>query len=646
VPGIDFVAQDLILTFAAGETKKVVSIPILDNGTVNRESEGKSFAVELKNASAGIVMEPSDTIITIHDNEVPANFDWSFLPPVPPGKFHVNHRASGPFTALKPDGTMVTVDLLYDPQPPPTPTAPFDTHLATAYILFLSEDGDVTGTAKLRLQNGEDTSSRASLNGVTLQPDGKLLLRGDFTRVNGEPHKSLVRLNQDGSLDSAFEAGFGPVQVDTSQMLAVFPDGRIVVNVVDYVANIASILVLGADGKFDTSFTPTKVEPVSGATTQDGKILIFGPGLLRLGFNGGIDDTFRPNFQIPADPARGTNTIGTIEAVLSQADGRLIVAGDFTSVNGTARSYIARLNPDGSLDPSFKAELRRPFQGFQATASILSDGSILVLSADDFVEFDGDGQVKTRFTVPRLTSGCLCGDFGRFALQNEAPKRILLYGATCINGVNGVSLGFARVLLEGAPTSAFQIMEGAFAIYGNDNPSYFEFVVQRLGETTSPATVKITTSDGTAKAGVDYVAQAGTLNFAPYETEKLVRVPLKGLANRESRVFFVSLSEATGATLSGQPPVPVMIIGKALLPGKITPLRIPNGGVALIFGERSFESEFSSLVEVSSDLKTWLPAAGYRFRGGGVRQDNTVVWIDNHSRFDSPRFYRVREYRP
>src|SRR5439155_21170650 len=107
---------------------------------------------------------PSDTIITIHDNEVPANFDWSFLPPVPPP---TNLRAS--FTALKPDGTMVTVELLYDPQPPPTPTAPFDGHLATAYILFLSEDGDVTGTAKVRLQNGEDTSNQASLNGVTLQ---------------------------------------------------------------------------------------------------------------------------------------------------------------------------------------------------------------------------------------------------------------------------------------------------------------------------------------------------------------------------------------------------------------------------------------------------------------------------------------------
>jgi len=248
----------------------------------------------------------------------------------------VNLKGSRPFTALKPDGTTVTADGLYDQQPRPTPTSPFDGHLATAYILFLSEDGDATGAAKVRLENGEDASSQASLNGVTLQPDGKLLLSGDFTRVNGEPHKSLVRLNQDGSLDSAFEAGFGPVRVDTSQIsvLAVFPDGRIVVNVVDYVAYVVSILVLGADGKFDTTFTPTRLAPehccdtvsrsgisvmISATTTQDGKILIFGPGglgLLRLGFNGGIDDTFRPDFRVPANPDLGINAMGSIGAVL------------------------------------------------------------------------------------------------------------------------------------------------------------------------------------------------------------------------------------------------------------------------------------------------------------------------------------------
>ena len=83
------------------------------------------------------------------------------------------------------------------------------------------------------------------------------------------------------------------------------------------------------------------------------------------------------------------------------------------------------------------------------------------------------------------------------------------------------------------------------------------------------------------------------------KTEKLVRIPLLVLANRESRVFFVSLSEATGATLSWQPPVPVLIVGRALIPGKITPLRTPNEDIALIFDEPYFQFESSAaLVEV------------------------------------------------
>ena len=193
-------------------------------------------------------------------------------------------------------------------------------------------------------------------------------------------------------------------------------------------------------------------------------------------------------------------------------------------------------------------------------------------------------------------------------------KRILLLNS-CPVELNGVGVGLARVLLEG-PSSAFQIgtsrFNGASFIVGERERS-FEFTVQRVGETLVPATVKFTTSAGTARAGIDYVAQAGILNFAPFETEKSVTVPLTGLLNHESRVFFVSLSEAIGASLSGQPPVPVIIAGKPLVPGKITPLRLPDGGIALIFGELLFEFESHSLIEVSSDLKTWLPSTGYRF---------------------------------
>jgi len=158
--------------------------------------------------------------------------------------------------------------------------------------------------------------------------------------------------------------------------------------------------------------------------------------------------------------------------------------------------------------------------------------------------------------------------------------------------------------------------------------------------------VRLSTADGSAKAGVDYLPQTEGLNFAPFETEKHVPLRLTGITNRDSRVFFLSLRDPTGAALSEQPPFPILIGGIALPPGKITPLRMPNGGVALVFGELPFQSESSSsLVEVSADMKTWLPSAGYRM-AYDWKSGPAVVWIDNHSRFEVPRFYRVRELHP
>lgn len=46
---------------------------------------------------------------------------------------------------------------------------------------------------------------------------------------------------------------------------------------------------------------------------------------------------------------------GTVTAIVMQADGGLVFGGSFTSVNGVARTNLARLLPDGSLDPAWDA---------------------------------------------------------------------------------------------------------------------------------------------------------------------------------------------------------------------------------------------------------------------------------------------------
>src|SRR5688572_10816826 len=53
------------------------------------------------------------------------------------------------------------------------------------------------------------------------------------------------------------------------------------------------------------------------------------------------------------DPGSGVN--GPVNAVAVQPDGKVIIAGQFTTVKGLARSKVARLNADGSADGSFNA---------------------------------------------------------------------------------------------------------------------------------------------------------------------------------------------------------------------------------------------------------------------------------------------------
>jgi hypothetical protein len=48
----------------------------------------------------------------------------------------------------------------------------------------------------------------------------------------------------------------------------------------------------------------------------------------------------------------GTGADGLVEQVLELPDGKILICGNFTSFNGKNRAYIARLNPDGSVEAS------------------------------------------------------------------------------------------------------------------------------------------------------------------------------------------------------------------------------------------------------------------------------------------------------
>ncbi len=149
------------------------------------------------------------------------------------------------------------------------------------------------------------------------------------------------------------------------------------------------------------SFTPAFDGQVNVIAVQaDGKILTAGnfysygadllnfiPGTTRQGFarlqaDGTLDMGFDPQIS------------GGISSLVVQADGKIILGGNFSSVGGTPRTNLARVNPDGTLDPTFAPQANENV----GTMALQADGSLLI--GGHFTQVNG----QPRQHLARLTN--------------------------------------------------------------------------------------------------------------------------------------------------------------------------------------------------------------------------------------------------
>ncbi len=84
---------------------------------------------------------------------------------------------------------------------------------------------DLSGDLDAGFSTG--TGSNSAITTMTLQPDGKIIVGGYFTAFNSTSRGRLARLDVDGGLDGAFGTGTGANS--TIRAMALQPDGRIVV---------------------------------------------------------------------------------------------------------------------------------------------------------------------------------------------------------------------------------------------------------------------------------------------------------------------------------------------------------------------------------------------------------------------------------
>lgn len=233
------------------------------------------------------------------------------------------------------------------------------------------------------------TGFNSTVNSISLQPNGKIIVSGDFTVYQGIGQNRIIRLNPDGTKDTSFNIGTGFNSV--VRTTATLPNGKILVGGNFFIFNGVfeyKIICLNSDGTKDTFFnagTGFNSDVYSIFIKSDQRILVGGNfinyqgnlerRMICLNYDGTKDTSFN----------LGTGFDGDVYTMVEQPDGKLIVGGNFNLYNGTTEKRIVRLESDGTKDTSFN--IGTGFSSSVLSIALQPDGKMAV--GGTFVSYKG-----------------------------------------------------------------------------------------------------------------------------------------------------------------------------------------------------------------------------------------------------------------
>ncbi|MGJ8639759.1 MAG: Calx-beta domain-containing protein [Opitutaceae bacterium] len=179
---------------------------------------------------------------------------------------------------------------------------------------------------------------------IAFQSDGRAIIAGLISSAHSGFFNAgnIARVDSYGDVDTVFNSGGSgfdaPVNQVAVDQIVVAPDD--------------SIYALG----IFTAYNGTSVD-----------------GLIRLSSSGALDNTFVTNL--------GTGANGTIETIALQADGKLLVGGNFTSFNGTSTEGLIRLNANGTVDDSLSLPFTTSWNTYIFDILVQPDDKIMVVGS-------------------------------------------------------------------------------------------------------------------------------------------------------------------------------------------------------------------------------------------------------------------------
>ena len=227
-------------------------------------------------------------------------------------------------------------------------------------LIRLNKDGSLDSTFHIGTGIDTLTSSFIYVNAINVQSDGKILVGGQFLSYNGIARNGLVRLFPDGSIDHDFSVSASE-RVFSHMLL---PNGNILLSKWSDALQTGKLVRILPDGREDNSFNalPTTGLLILQALQHDGKILysIYSKAG-RLLKDGNADTTFYAGEAGSGSPTGGSHAYHgpAINTVVLQPDNRILVGGTFYTYNGMVRNHIVRLL---NTDHPDTGSTSRPFQ--------------------------------------------------------------------------------------------------------------------------------------------------------------------------------------------------------------------------------------------------------------------------------------------
>lgn len=411
--------------------------------------------------------------------------------------------------------------------------------LSNPSIVRLNPDGSADGTFTSNLGN--------PVLALAVQSDGKVIAGGGFDHAGSQGIFNLARLNADGSLDGSFNPGSGPDQA--VEAIAVQPDGKIVVGGDFRTFNgstAVNLMRLNANGSLDSTFIPN-ITSASGSFVHclllqpDGKILAAGSFSMS-GSGATRRNLARVNGDLFVQWKNGeggdkTVSLPIVDDLLDEPDETLALT--LTPLGAATAGAIANATltiVDNDVPPAITSGA--PPQG------------ITRLSYTHTFTATGTPSPTFAVTSGTLPQGLFLQSSG---VLSGTPSTAGTFSDISVTASNGVAPPATQ-------TFSITILSGGTLQFSSANYSVAEdggtatITVTRTGGTAGATAVSFSTSSGSAVGGFDFTNTSGTLNFADGEDSKTFTVPIiEDTLDELNETVNLFINSITGSGLGGSP---------------------------------------------------------------------------------------------